>query len=82
MFDPEDMRQPEQSPERSGLADLSAIHIREDLPHAEKVQAFLSDIENPYCFRCGDVPVNVRFTGGGPTLGSALQSFFSRIKQG
>jgi len=67
---------------RKELADISAVHIRQDLPHNEKVLAFLEEIKNPYCFLCGDVPVRVCFSDNGPKLGQTLQNYFIRIKQG
>ena len=67
---------------RKELVDISTIHIRHDLPHTEKVLAFLEQIKNPYCFLCGDVPVRVCFADNGPELGQTLQNYFIRIKQG
>lgn len=67
---------------RNELADLSTIHIRQDLPHKEKILNFLEQIKNPYCFLCGDVPVRVCFTDNGPNLGQTLENYFIRIKQG
>lgn len=67
---------------RKELAEITAIHIRQDLPHNKKVLAFLEQIKNPYCFLCGDVPVRVCFSDNGPELGQTLQNYFIRIKQG
>lgn len=67
---------------RKELAALSAIHIRQDLAHEEKILDFLERIKNPYCFLCGDVPVRVCFTDNGPNLGQTLENYFIRIKQG
>jgi len=64
------------------LADISAIHIRQDLPHDKKILDFLEQIKNPYCFLCRDVPVRICFTDNGPELGGVLQNYFIRIKQG
>jgi hypothetical protein len=79
----EDMsRQNIETIDRKELADITAIHIRQDLPHNEKVLAFLEEIKNPYCFLCGDVPVRVCFSDNGLELGQTLQNYFIRIKQG
>lgn len=67
---------------RNELADISAIQIKQDLPHNEKVIAFLEEIRNPYCFLCGNVPVRVCFSDNGPKLGQTLQGYFIRIKHG
>lgn len=67
---------------RKELVDITAIHINQELPHNEKVLAFLEEIKIPYCFLCGDVPVRVCFSDNGPRLGQILQDYFIRIKQG
>lgn len=67
---------------RKEMAELSAIHIRRDLPYEEKILDFLEQIKNPYCFLCGDIPVKVCFTDNGPKLGQTLENYFVRIKQG
>lgn len=64
------------------LVDITAIHIRQDLPYHEKILAFLDEIKNPYCFLCGDVPVKVCFSEDGTEIGQTLQDYFIRIKRG
>lgn len=67
---------------RKELVDISTVHIRRDLPHEEKISAFLEEIKNPYCFCCGDVPVKICFFDNGRSLSQTLQDYFIRIKQG
>lgn len=67
---------------RNDLVDISTIHIRHDLPHTEKVLAFLEQIKNPYCFLCGGIPVRVCYSDDGSKLGEILQDYFVRIKLG
>lgn len=66
---------------RNELADLSSIHIRQDLSQAEKILDFLEQIKNPYCFLCGDIPVKVCFTDDGPKLSQNLENYFIHIIQ-
>lgn len=66
---------------RNELVDINAVHIKQDLSHKEKILDFLEQIENPYCFRCEDIPVKVRFTDNGPSLSQALENYFIRLKQ-
>lgn len=75
-------RQDIETIKREELADISAVSIRPDLPHEEKIRDFLEQIQNPYCFLCGNIPVKVCFTDGGPKLGQALETYFIRVKQG
>ena len=67
---------------RKELVDISTVHIRQDLLHNEKISTFLEEIKNPYCFRCGDVPVKICFSDAGRPLSQTLQDYFIRIKQG
>lgn len=54
--------------ERSELVDLNSVVIDEDKPIAERMEAFVKQIRNPYCFRVGDVAVKVVYKENGPTF--------------
>lgn len=54
--------------ERSELVDLNSMVIDEDKPIAERMEAFVKQIRNPYCFRVGDVAVKVVYKENGPTF--------------
>ncbi|WP_440896991.1 DUF6870 family protein [Amphibacillus sp. Q70] len=67
--------------EKNELVNISTINIKNELTHEKKILDFLEQIRNPYCFRCGDVPVRVCFSESGTTLETALQELFIRIRQ-
>ena len=50
------------------LVDIRDVKLDSSLGQAERIQSFLQQIKNPYCFRVGDVVVTVAYTEGGPTL--------------
>lgn len=54
--------------ERSELVDLNSVVIDEDKPIAERMETFVKQIRNPYCFRVGDVAVKVVYKENGPTF--------------
>lgn len=54
--------------ERSELVDLNSVVIDENKPIAERMEAFVKQIRNPYCFRVGDVAVKVVYKENGPTF--------------
>lgn len=54
--------------ERSQLVDLKSVVIDENQPIAERMEAFVRQIRNPYCFRVGDVAVKVVYKENGPTF--------------
>lgn len=56
------------SVEKSSLVDLNSVHIDESKPVQERVLYFLQQIQNPYCFRIGDVAVKVNYKSDGPSF--------------
>lgn len=54
--------------DREELIDLNTIHIDSNLPVCERVDAFLRQIKNPYCFRVGNVAVKVIYQDNGPSF--------------
>lgn len=54
--------------ERSELVDLNSVVIDEDKPIAKRMEDFVKQIRNPYCFRVGDVAVKVVYKENGPTF--------------
>lgn len=54
--------------DRSELVDLNSVVIDEDKPIAKRMEDFVKQIRNPYCFRVGDVAVKVVYKENGPTF--------------
>ena len=65
---------------RSTLVDIHNIHIDSYLPAAKKMQSYLEQIVNPYCFLCGDTPVRIRFVAEDRTLKQSLRNYFLSLK--
>lgn len=65
---------------RKTLVDVSAIEIKRDLPQEEKILSYIEQVQNPYCFLCGNTPVKVCFNENGPDMGALLAKFFIRSK--
>lgn len=66
--------------DRQSLVDITDIQIDSTLPTAEKMQRYLEQVKNPYCFLCGDTPVKIRFVSGNKTLAQSLGNYFSSLK--
>lgn len=66
--------------DRSTLADIRSIHIDPTLPATQKMQSYLEQIGNPYCFLCGDTPVKIRFVSENKTLKQSLCDYFLSLK--
>ena len=58
------------------LVDIRDVKLDSSLGQAERIQSFLQQIKNPYCFRVGDVVVNVAYTEGA----SGVQNKFATIR--
>lgn len=56
------------SVDKSSLVDLDTVHIDESKPVQERVLSFLEQIQNPYCFRIGDVAIKVNYKSDGPSF--------------
>lgn len=54
--------------DKSSLVDLNSVHIDDSQPVQERIMSFLSQIQNPYCFRVGDVVVKVNYKADGPSF--------------
>lgn len=66
--------------DRNTLIDVSNICIDSSLPAPQKMQAFLKQAKNPYCFRCCDTPVRIRFVSESKTLAQSLNAYFISLK--
>lgn len=62
--------------DKDSLVDITSVKIDQSLPHEERLQNFIEQIGNPYCFRCGKVVVKNSFTEGGISLEEALAKNF------
>lgn len=66
--------------DRQSLVDITDIQIDSTLPTAEKMQSYLEQVKNPYCFLCGDTPVRIRFVCKSKTLAQSLGDYFISLK--
>lgn len=61
------------------LSDISAVKIEGETP-AQRLDSFLSQVANPYCFRVGNTPVRVSFSSKDKTLKSLILRHFWGLK--
>jgi len=62
--------------DRDERIDIHGISIDREAPASVRAEQFLSQIKNPYAFKCGDVAVNLEFSSEGKTLEQAMTSYF------
>lgn len=53
---------------KEDLVDLNSVHIDESKPIENRIEDFVQQIKNPYCFRVGDIAVKVVYQENGPTF--------------
>lgn len=64
------------------LPDLSGAAFDNTLSLKERIAHILDMAHNPYCFRVGEVGVQIEFAEDGPALQDTLADFLIRQKSG
>ena len=54
--------------DKGSLIDLDEVQIDDTRPVSERILSFLQQVQNPYCFRIGDVAVKVNYKPDGPAF--------------
>ena len=63
------------------LRDIQDIKIDTNLPVQERMIEFIKQIQNPYCFRCGKLIVQVEYKNTDRTVNDCLKEYFeSQLK--
>lgn len=66
--------------DRTELVDIQSVQIDPDLPPDLRMESYLEQIKNPYCFMCKDTVVRLRFEPGEGELRSRLKNFLISLK--
>ncbi len=65
--------------DRESLVDISGIHINSQMSREQRLANFVSQIGNPYCYRCGKVVVKVSFADTSVTLEDRLEHYLKTL---
>ncbi len=57
----------------SVLIDIRDVSVDKNLSKEERVAEFVRQIKDPYCFRCGEFIVHVRFSENSRSLEDCLK---------
>ena len=63
----------------SALKDIRDIKINTSLPAKERIQDYIRQIGNPYCYRYGKFVVKLRYADEGATLNDRLESYLRTL---
>ena len=55
------------------LVDINSVTVDPSQSKEERIAAYLSQIKNPYHFKCGEIEVYVCYSSDGPTLAECLK---------
>lgn len=82
MLTPNDLQEMKQKTEteKQRLIDINDVQKNASLPFSECAEHFFTSIKNPYNFRCGDIPVLIRFSNSNESLSQKLERYFTRQK--
>ena len=59
--------------DKGSLIDLDEVQIDDTRPVSERILSFLQQVQNPYCFRIGDVAVKVNYKPDGPSFQQSFE---------
>lgn len=65
--------------DKTSLVDLNSVVIDESKSVSERVESFLQQICNPYCFRIGNVAVKVNYKSDGPTFQKSFEELLRSV---
>lgn len=71
------MEQEYRIPQGAALVDIRDVKLDSSLSQAERIKSFVQQIKNPYCFKVGNVVVNVTYAKGGVTLNDCFSDMIS-----
>ncbi len=63
------------------LVNISAVSIDPTLPYVEKIERYIEQIKNPYCFISGKTPVKINYVRPDRTLSQSLGNYLKRLQQ-
>lgn len=63
------------------LVDIKEVNINMNLPREERVNKFLNQIKNPYCYKCGKAVVKISFDDTTVTLEDRMKSYLKSLKE-
>lgn len=61
------------------LVDMETIKIDPNLPKQERIEQYLHQIKNPYCFKVGEVVVSVSYSEDDVTLQERIEQYLQNL---
>lgn len=64
------------------LTDVSTLEFDNSLPKEKRLAYVLEKLQNPFCFRYGDMGIQLDFDDNAPSMEDVLTNFLIRKKSG
>lgn len=61
------------------LVDIRDINIDMDWPREKRIEEFIRQIKNPYCFKVGKIAVKVEFSDGDATFEDRVKEYLESL---
>ncbi|MCI9670153.1 MAG: hypothetical protein HFF49_01205 [Lawsonibacter sp.] len=61
------------------LQDILTVEVSGETA-SQRLESYLDQVGNPYCFRVGNTPVRISFKSCGETLDNKIKSYFMGLK--
>lgn len=68
-------------PNDDELVDITSVKVDMSKSSLDRAVQYLSQIKNPYAFRCEDVKINLLFCSEGKTLTQSVHDYFAGRKK-
>jgi len=61
------------------LVDIRNITIDKEMSVNDRINEFLKQIKNPYCYKIGDTIVKIKFSNTNVTMEQQLEGYFNSL---
>jgi len=61
------------------LIDICDIKVDTSLPAEERIEDYIRQIKNPYCYKCGDIVVKIKFIDTDVTMEECMENYLRSI---
>jgi len=61
--------------DRNTLVDINDVNIDKKLPREQRLENYVRQIGNPYCYKCGEAIVKISFSETTATLEDRIENY-------
>ena len=61
--------------DRNTLVDINDVNIDKKLPREQRLEDYVRQIGNPYCYKCGEAIVKISFSETTATLEDRIENY-------